>query len=106
MRPLIAHACVGARGVECYSWVGLPAPDCYDLMTTPGPGTLGPGPRGLELRGVASRRCAMTVTAQPVPILSDNYAWLLREDGSGAVAIVDPAEGPPIIAAIEAAGGR
>ena len=48
----------------------------------------------------------MTVTAQPVPILSDNYAWLLREDGSGAVAIVDPAEGPPIIAAIEAAGGR
>ena len=46
----------------------------------------------------------MTVTAQAVPILSDNYAWLLREDGSGAVAIVDPAEGPPIIAAIEAAG--
>src|SRR5271156_859521 len=48
----------------------------------------------------------MTVTAQAVPILTDNYAWLLREDGSGAVAIVDPAEGPPIIAAIEAAGGR
>jgi hydroxyacylglutathione hydrolase len=48
----------------------------------------------------------MTVTAQPVPILKDNYAWLLRETASGAVAIVDPAEGPPVIAAIEQAGGR
>ena len=47
----------------------------------------------------------MSITATPVPILSDNYAWLLR-DGSGATAIVDPADAPPIIAAIEAAGGR
>lgn len=47
----------------------------------------------------------MTVTAQPVPILQDNYAWLLRETASGATAIVDPAEGPPVIAAIEQAGG-
>jgi hydroxyacylglutathione hydrolase len=48
----------------------------------------------------------MTVTAQPVPILSDNYAWLLRDSGTGAVAIVDPAEAKPIIAALERAGGR
>jgi hydroxyacylglutathione hydrolase len=48
----------------------------------------------------------MTVTAQPVPILSDNYAWMLRESGTGAVAIVDPAEAKPIIAALEQAGGR
>jgi hydroxyacylglutathione hydrolase len=48
----------------------------------------------------------MTVTAQPVPILSDNYAWMLRESGSGAVAIVDPADAEPIIAALEKAGGR
>jgi hydroxyacylglutathione hydrolase len=48
----------------------------------------------------------MTVTAQPVPILSDNYAWMLRDSGSGAVAIVDPAEATPIIAALEQAGGR
>jgi hydroxyacylglutathione hydrolase len=48
----------------------------------------------------------MTVTAQPVPILKDNYAWLLRESGSGATAIVDPADAAPIIAAVEAAGGR
>jgi hydroxyacylglutathione hydrolase len=48
----------------------------------------------------------MTVTAQSVPILSDNYAWMLRESGSGAVAIVDPADAKPIIAALEKAGGR
>jgi hydroxyacylglutathione hydrolase len=48
----------------------------------------------------------MTVTAQPVPILSDNYAWMLRDSGSGAVAIVDPADAKPIIAALEHAGGR
>jgi hydroxyacylglutathione hydrolase len=46
------------------------------------------------------------VTAQAIPMLSDNYAWLLFESESGAVAIVDPAETGPAIAAIEAAGGR
>jgi len=46
------------------------------------------------------------VTAQAIPMLSDNYAWLLRESESGAVAIVDPAETGAAIAAIEAAGGR
>jgi hydroxyacylglutathione hydrolase len=48
----------------------------------------------------------MTVHAQPVPILSDNYAWLLTEDSSGAVAIVDPADADACIAAIEQAGRR
>jgi hydroxyacylglutathione hydrolase len=46
------------------------------------------------------------IIATPIPILSDNYAWLLTETVSGCVAIVDPAEGPPVIRAIEAAGGR
>jgi hydroxyacylglutathione hydrolase len=46
------------------------------------------------------------ITVQAVPVLSDNYAWLLRDAGSGAVAIVDPGEAAPVIAAIEAAGGR
>ena len=46
------------------------------------------------------------ITAEPVPILSDNYAWLLREQPAGAVAIVDPAEAGPIEVAIDAAGGR
>jgi hydroxyacylglutathione hydrolase len=48
----------------------------------------------------------MTVTASPVPILRDNYAWLLRDSGTGATAIVDPADAEPIIAALEKAGGR
>ena len=49
---------------------------------------------------------ARMITARPVAILSDNYAWLLRDDASGATAIVDPAEVAPIAAAIDAAGGR
>lgn len=48
----------------------------------------------------------MTVTAQAIPILSDNYAWLLRDDSTGFTAIVDPAEEGPIAAAIDAQGGR
>ena len=48
----------------------------------------------------------MTVTATPVPILTDNYAWLLRESDTGATAIVDPADADPVIKAIEKTGGR
>lgn len=48
----------------------------------------------------------MTVSAQLVPILSDNYAWRLVDSETGAVAIVDPADATAIIAALEAAGGR
>lgn len=48
----------------------------------------------------------MPVTATPVPILNDNYAWLLRDSATGATAIVDPAQAAPCIAAIERAGGR
>jgi hydroxyacylglutathione hydrolase len=46
------------------------------------------------------------ITAQAIPILSDNYAWLLRDSESGAVGVVDPAEPGPVAAAIDAAGGR
>ncbi len=46
------------------------------------------------------------ITVRAVPILSDNYAWLVHDAPSGATAIVDPAEEAPILAAIEAAGGR
>jgi hydroxyacylglutathione hydrolase len=48
----------------------------------------------------------MSLTARLIPILSDNYAWLLRDSVSGAVAVVDPADPDPIIAAVLAAGGR
>ncbi len=43
---------------------------------------------------------------QTIPILSDNYAFLLTCSQTGAVGIVDPAEEAPCIAAIEANGGR
>ena len=46
------------------------------------------------------------ITAHAIPILSDNYAWLLRCSETGATAIVDPAEETPIAAAIDAHGGR
>ena len=48
----------------------------------------------------------MSIRAQPIAILSDNYAWLLRDGETGTVAIVDPAEDAPIDRAIQAAGGR
>ncbi len=48
----------------------------------------------------------MTVTVTAIPMLTDNYSWLLTESGSGKLGIVDPAEAAPAIAAIEAAGGR
>ena len=48
----------------------------------------------------------MTVIATPVPMLSDNYAWLLREEVSGKVALLDPAEPEAALAAVAAAGGR
>ncbi len=46
------------------------------------------------------------ITVTPVAILSDNYAWLVRDEESGCLAVVDPAEAEPIEAAIEAAGGK
>ena len=45
------------------------------------------------------------LTAEAVPILSDNYAWLIK-DSTGATAIVDPADATACAAAIDAAGGR
>jgi len=43
----------------------------------------------------------VTVTATPIPMLNDNYSWMLRESVSGKVAIVDPAEAAPAIAATQ-----
>jgi hydroxyacylglutathione hydrolase len=48
----------------------------------------------------------MTVTVQAIPMLSDNYSWLLRDSVSGKVGIVDPAEAAPAVAALEAAAQK
>ncbi|MBB5372693.1 hydroxyacylglutathione hydrolase [Acidocella aromatica] len=45
----------------------------------------------------------MAVTVQAIPMLSDNYSWLLHEPVMGKTAIVDPAEAEPAIAALEKA---
>ena len=46
----------------------------------------------------------MPVTAQPIPILQDNYAWLLRDAATGRRAVVDPADADAVIQAVDAAG--
>ncbi len=40
----------------------------------------------------------------PVPALSDNYVWLLKEPTSQSVAIVDPGEAAPVLQAIREGG--
>ena len=41
-----------------------------------------------------------------LPALTDNYIHLIRDPASGAVAVVDPAEAGPVIAALDARGWR
>ncbi|MBW6400176.1 hydroxyacylglutathione hydrolase [Roseomonas sp. HJA6] len=45
----------------------------------------------------------MPVTVTALPCLSDNYAWVLRAP-DGRVAVCDPGEAAPVIAAVEAMG--
>ncbi|BDG74703.1 hydroxyacylglutathione hydrolase [Roseomonas fluvialis] len=47
----------------------------------------------------------MPLTVTPVPCLSDNYAWLLRAS-DGRLAVCDPGEADPVIAAADALDGR
>ena len=39
-----------------------------------------------------------------VPVLSDNYAYVLSQEGSREAVAVDPGEAGPVVAAVEAAG--
>lgn len=48
----------------------------------------------------------MPLSVQAVPMLSDNYAWLLRDDATGMTAFIDPADAQAAITAVEAAGAR
>ena len=43
----------------------------------------------------------MTWTIRAVPNLSDNYAWLLRDDATGTVALCDPGEVNPNLDALK-----
>lgn len=44
------------------------------------------------------------LTTQGVPAFEDNYIWLIRQNGKSHVAIVDPGDAKPVIAAIEKHG--
>jgi hydroxyacylglutathione hydrolase len=48
----------------------------------------------------------MTLTVLPIPILSDNYAWFLRDEATGMTAVVDAADAEACSAFVEAQGGR
>ncbi|MFL6857011.1 MAG: hydroxyacylglutathione hydrolase [Allosphingosinicella sp.] len=41
-----------------------------------------------------------------VPALTDNYVWLVHDEGSGETAVVDPAVADPVLEAAEARGWR
>lgn len=43
---------------------------------------------------------------EPIAILEDNYAWLLRDPATGATAVVDPAVAGPVLERVAALGGR
>jgi hydroxyacylglutathione hydrolase len=43
---------------------------------------------------------------EQIPVLTDNYVYLLHEPGSGATAVVDPAVADPVTAALAARGWR
>lgn len=40
----------------------------------------------------------------PVPAFSDNYLWLVHDEGSGETAVVDPGAAEPVLAAAERRG--
>ena len=48
----------------------------------------------------------MPLSVTAVPCLSDNYLWLLQDQATRAVAICDPGEAGPAIAAVEKLSGR
>lgn len=48
----------------------------------------------------------MSLDIRQIPVLNDNYVYLVREEESGAVAVVDPAVAEPVLAEAERLGWR
>jgi len=46
----------------------------------------------------------MSLTVTLVPVLSDNYSYILHDEATGRVGVVDPGDAAPIQAALDAAG--
>jgi hydroxyacylglutathione hydrolase len=51
-----------------------------------------------------SYAAAMPPRVVPVPCLRDNYAYLVHLPGSRDAAVIDPSEGPPVVAALAREG--
>jgi hydroxyacylglutathione hydrolase len=49
---------------------------------------------------------AAGLTIVPVPVLQDNYVWLVHDEASGETAAVDPSVGPPVLEAADERGWR
>ncbi|MFT8854812.1 hydroxyacylglutathione hydrolase [Acetobacter orientalis] len=45
----------------------------------------------------------MPISIRAIPALSDNYIWLLQDQKTGLVAVIDPGEAAPVEAALNAA---
>jgi hydroxyacylglutathione hydrolase len=48
----------------------------------------------------------MALEVVRIPVLSDNYVWLVHEPDSGATMVVDPAVAAPVLAEAEARGWK
>jgi len=48
----------------------------------------------------------MALAIVPVPVLSDNYVWLIHDPATQETAAVDPSVGPPVLEAAAARGWR
>ena len=48
----------------------------------------------------------MAIEIVRVPVLSDNYVWLVHEAASGETLVIDPAVAEPVLAAAEARGWK
>ncbi len=45
-----------------------------------------------------------TLTILAIPVLSDNYAYVVHDEDSGATAVIDPSEAKPVLAALQQRG--
>src|SRR3990172_10212097 len=72
-------------------------------VARPGAGCYPAGPTAEE----GGRAAAMpALDIELVPLLKDNYAYLLRDQASGATGVVDPSEAQTVLSAAAAKGWR
>jgi hydroxyacylglutathione hydrolase len=60
----------------------------------------------LEIDAEHGRMVMGRLTVSAVPVLNDNYVWLIQDPDTGETAAVDPSVGQPVLEAAEALGLR